>query len=497
MYIYDVRGIQGYIFRTNKMKEVMGASALVESLIISLFRKCTESEGSDKTVLYDLKEGSDTVVDPSKALQFMKGDIDAEILYYGGGNLLVLYKEEEFAERVSIAMCRELIKRTYSLRMAYAGVDITGNFSEDSRRLRERMNKKKLDMPPAIPVPGFPVTVNDPVTGMPFSEVSNNRMCTYESKVKLASYARMNFDAQQINTFGAEEGDSLIAVVHIDGNSMGKYIRDNTQNVTDYEKAAETYRTLSERIQETFVEKTLGSVIDSVDDFCRVADMPEKIRKNAFRKIIGAGDDITFICNARIAMNCVRKFMSELERNNIENGTSFTACGGVYVTHSHFPFARAYECAEELCDSAKKKSRKVEGNYVDFYLNTGGILNSLDVLRDEFYTYPDGKKVYERPYHLGGQSEDNSSSELDELISTINTLNSTVARTKLKGLREAFSESPESVMNELRLVNSRLESNSRINITDEEGRFDYRKAGILFDAIDVLDLKWGETYDGE
>ena len=37
IYMYDVRGIQDYVFRTNKMKEIIGASLLVEDLIKKIF----------------------------------------------------------------------------------------------------------------------------------------------------------------------------------------------------------------------------------------------------------------------------------------------------------------------------------------------------------------------------------------------------------------------------------------------------------------------------
>lgn len=32
--MYDVRGIQNYIFRTNYVKEIIGASAMVENIIL-------------------------------------------------------------------------------------------------------------------------------------------------------------------------------------------------------------------------------------------------------------------------------------------------------------------------------------------------------------------------------------------------------------------------------------------------------------------------------
>ena len=44
LYMYDVRGIQDYVFRTNKMKEIIGASLLVEDLIKKIFIKQLNEE---------------------------------------------------------------------------------------------------------------------------------------------------------------------------------------------------------------------------------------------------------------------------------------------------------------------------------------------------------------------------------------------------------------------------------------------------------------------
>ena len=41
--IYDVRGIQDYIFRTNVVKEIIGASKIVDNIIITEFENaCKE-----------------------------------------------------------------------------------------------------------------------------------------------------------------------------------------------------------------------------------------------------------------------------------------------------------------------------------------------------------------------------------------------------------------------------------------------------------------------
>ncbi len=42
MVMYDVRGIQNYVFKTNKLKEVIGASGIISDLIIHLFNQAVK-----------------------------------------------------------------------------------------------------------------------------------------------------------------------------------------------------------------------------------------------------------------------------------------------------------------------------------------------------------------------------------------------------------------------------------------------------------------------
>lgn len=463
LYMYDVRGIQDYIFRTNKMKEIIGASLIVDELIINLFKKATE----DYNVSYDMKANDE--------LKFKFDDsneLDAEILYYGGGNLLVLFNNKEIAEKVSKEMCFKLVKKTYTLQLAVAGVEATGDYHKDYLNLRKEMDRVKLNMPMSLPVSGFPITLNDPQSGFAFSKEFDGKKCTYEAYKKLKAFDKKysNNEIEKINDFKSFEGESLIAIVHIDGNNMGQRIANIMGKITDYKEAAKSSRKISEDINDWFINKALKNVENKVEDFCLKVGL-KKTKGEAFRKIISAGDDITFVCNARIAMACVEEFMKSL-------GDDYTACAGVYVTHTHFPFSRAYEYAEQLCSNAKKLSRDNPGNYVDFHINYGGILNDLDTIRETQYSVA-GKSLVARPYNLNDNIND-----LFGMLSEFKKRD--IARTQLKGLRESFMEGPEVVGKELARINSRLKEELKIN--EEE-------YGLLFDAIEVMDLKWGECHE--
>ena len=73
------------------------------------------------------------------------------------------------------------------------------------------------------------------------------------------------------------------------------------------------------------------------------------------RPIIVGGDDITFVCNARIAVQVAHYLMQELLSD--KNGLSISSCAGIAVIPTSYPFFRGYQMAEQLCDSAKSKMR--------------------------------------------------------------------------------------------------------------------------------------------
>ena len=92
--IYDVRGIQDYIFRTNKVKEIVGASLIVDDLIIKQFKNALKNIPSEEKIIN---------WETTQELQFEKNNnIKVEILYYGGGNLVVLFRNKELARTISI-----------------------------------------------------------------------------------------------------------------------------------------------------------------------------------------------------------------------------------------------------------------------------------------------------------------------------------------------------------------------------------------------------------
>ena len=68
-----------------------------------------------------------------------------------------------------------------------------------------------------------------------------------------------------------------------------------------------------------------------------------------FRPLVYGGDDVTFVCDGRLGLELAAIYLQAFEKEK-----DFTACAGICVVKTHYPFARAYQLSEELCRKAKK-----------------------------------------------------------------------------------------------------------------------------------------------
>ncbi len=259
------------------------------------------------------------------------------------------------------------------------------------------------------------------------------------------------------NLVGTESEKNFIAIIHIDGNQMGnrvtklkenideKLLQELTDRFQDCSKERQEFevwraysRMFSESIDYDF-KKALGSVYKdvaySLEDPSGIGKefYPDGISKKYFplRKIIAAGDDICFITDGRIGLECAVRFIEHLEeqRNSID-GLPYHACAGVAIVHQKYPFYRAYDMAEQLCSNAKKvMMRRIEDynkeegcsdaipagglSAIDWHIEYGEMVGSLDDIRENMTSYekcmttsPEGESVavpvnmFARPYQV-------------------------------------------------------------------------------------------------
>lgn len=239
--------------------------------------------------------------------------------------------------------------------------------------------------------------------------------------------------------------DNFIAVVHIDGNAMGKRV-DGVygRNGGDWERCRAGLRRFSQGIQADFE----GAFRETVEEVIRVLAPEGEL---PIRPVILAGDDVCFVTAGSIGLECARVFLEKLSaRRNREDGQPYAACAGVAMVHVKYPFHRAYELSEELCSSAKRFGAGLdqEGRVsaIDWHIEFGQLKDSLSELREDYRT-EDGCRLELRPMAVvlpegvgDGCAPQRKYPYFRKLCAAMRGEYGRIARGKLKDLRTALKQ---------------------------------------------------------
>ena len=405
--MYDVRGIQDYIFRTSKMKDAIGASSIVEGLFDDALKQSSSKLG--------LKFDGKWCDDNKRPLHYEdETDADAVVLYIGGGNACVVYRDKETAVSMNREMARYTLDRTYSLQLAVAMVEKTGNYSSDYAKLMDEMVRVKDRMMVNKPLDALPVMKVEIKTGLPVSAGSSSTESAIKTKAGDKARDHVRFDQKLFDNYVEGKGESsMLAVVHIDGNNMGQRIRDLISGIDDYTEAVNEMRRISCSINSSYKEvfRSMEERFNEIKDTLHGSDAKDA-SKWWIMKIIDAGDDITYVCNAGIAFATAEYFCRNISEHSMNPASDdiryrFSACAGISYFNSHFPFNIAYNVAEECCESAKSRAKKDEykdgelvANWVDFQFCRSVHAQNLEKIRKDEYVTAAGEDLLRRPYYI-------------------------------------------------------------------------------------------------
>ena len=390
--LYDFGSKQNYIYQTNKIKEISGASALLAGMY-KKFSEILNNEGI--SFIYDLTK-------PFLIKDFKADNYDAEALYDGGGNLMVLFRSEDQYIAANKIISMYLLKNAPGLNLIASYVKYTGDFTFDRKNIYKQNTLRKNQNPTIATAAVLPITQIDPLTFMPVTEKSVR--FGVEQSLSADRVAKLNaYSKNEVNNIDGLD-DGMLAVIYVDGNSMGEHLKkavpEEEGKTKPYDEGVQQLREFSNDVNNCFVVKTIAAITEYIKS---------QNGKNGFRQVIGGGDEITIICNAEIALDVVKVYFKALEQANNErlendsNATVYHACAGISIFHAKSPFSIAYEIAEAACESAKKKA-KIDNslnpeNYFDFYYCHAGIVTDFDTLRER------EEKVTNRPYKIEDATE--------------------------------------------------------------------------------------------
>ena len=330
MYYYgaSIQGIQGFIFATNKLQEIIGASEIVKRINYKFENEIKKLEKNNKT----------------------------KFVMSAAGNMKAVFYDKDELQKFILKFKKEILNMAYGITFSEAVVTIIGDEPTDEERNNLEENLKVQRNRPDIPIDmSLNITKLAPATAKPLVEIKEykdnekeeldkssqqKRECYELWKQRKCEHEKDENDEKKEDRTKYEEISYLsnsknkIAVIHIDGNGLGSLIRNLTTPISEFSK------NLDKATKEAF----------------------KKANKKHYklREVILGGDDVSVICNADIALQFTKDFLENFEKET-ENrlGSKLTACGGIAICNEKYPFHYAIDLAEELCAIAKKDSKKI------------------------------------------------------------------------------------------------------------------------------------------
>lgn len=480
--LLDTRSIQKYVFSCNKLKTNVGASYLVDGIFNDLMQKIVLPSFNLKMPEISWQK--------SKQIEMIKDDsIKAEIVYIGGGNMLILINKFSGKED-NLNLCREIVKK-WTLEIlkkapglktgAAIGMMDVERFKDSLDKMYVQLKQNQNTVLPQVDLPYTGLTLECNISGKTadiFDWVDKSWIAkevkaktdayTYASEKVRSEYkdilekdgSRDKYDfASELEKIGCKEGESYISVIHIDGNNMGVKF----SKCKDSQERKKLSLKVAQIVQNAFCEliKTIIAEYDS-KAYAEALDMEKLIDKEGkkllpIRPIIIGGDDITFVCPARVGIEYAKRFIEAVnkqeflsdeqhkrmseevkkEDNSIILSKTMSCCGGVAVVPLKYPFFRAYQLAEHLCGSAKNKSRKNDNSLIDFAILYGEMTPDLEQLCRYQYSAPEGYLHY-GPYSV--QKEIQDGSHINDLLVLKDDIRDNVPKNKIKELRDVLTK---------------------------------------------------------
>jgi len=312
-YLYgaSVQGIQDFIFKTNKLQEIVGASEIVKNI----------------------------------AKHFEDNYKPDEILINAAGNIKAVFTEDE-CQKVVKEFPKKIMLSAYGITLSQAVVKISSNIvtQEDINKLEQRLKVQRNKVSTSLDL-SLNIMELNPSTAKPvvtYKKIQKKSvpvdMATKQKIEANDAFFSKNLHLKEFkNLSDMSNGKNKIAVIHADGNGLGMLIP----------KLHKQGKKLSE------FSKALDSATKEAFERAKTDEM-------SIRDVILGGDDMVVICNANNALNFTKNFLLYFEEETEKQiGSKLTACAGIAYTNEKYPFHYAVSLAESLCDASKKHAKKI------------------------------------------------------------------------------------------------------------------------------------------
>ena len=482
--VFGTASLQQYIFQSNRLKENIGASYLAKYWLDEGLVKAMRQAGwtVDGTV-WDRYQKDPDIRLPGESEP--EKDADIEVIYVGGGNAALLCKNRDIARKAVRAWSRKLIEKAPRLQVAVGYGDVKDSLAVAYRAALNDLARCEEALPFGAALHGLPIIRTCTTTGLPASVsgpalappaapgtqeerewISQSAACKREQagtdrepgdaqKTLAKEFASALKEEQrftiELDKLGGREGQSHIAIVHADGNGMGKLLNDmidKKQGNDDFLHHLRAFSASVTNLSKHALEKTLHYLRDALP--LESLHHPKDVFP--FRPVVYGGDDLTFVCDGRLGLDLAAFYLKKFSSDTVKvkvygEAKTVDACAGVAIVPTKFPFARAYGFAEELYSLAKARRREngeETGSWLDFQIVQEGATRSISALRAAQYrSLEGGNRLDQRPYEVL-KEPGNESQEWDTFVKILKEFQSRRwPRTRAKGLLQALAQGPD------------------------------------------------------
>ncbi|CBN58549.1 MULTISPECIES: Cas10/Cmr2 second palm domain-containing protein [Kamptonema] len=461
--ILDTTGIQSYIFNTNRLRENIGASYLISQATGDLD---PSTDDWVKKKLEELGVPKNRQQEPIK-----NSGLNAELVYAGGGNAMLLFKSIDIAKDFTRKLSMQILEHAPGLNIVVAHCEFNWDndcLYEKVEKLHiEELEKQKRARIPSAPLLGLGVTALCNSTQLPavntnegyIKDIDREDICLVsretEAKLKVVS-SKHGEPANQalkkrfadvlhqtdyqfpyrMDHLGRSRGESsYYAVIHADGNGMGERFKEYGKDSRDNSDYVNRMRGLSNSVNKASlaaVKKVVNVLINSIHSDGKVMGRFSIFTQDGkhylpFRPLVYGGDDVTFVCDGRLGLALATIYLQALQKPLLADGKQMRACAGVCIVKSHYPFARAYSLSEALCNNTKEFVREQKQQWakefsgIDWHIAASGLFGTIGDIRQREYQVSTGELTM-RPVLL--QEEENEWRNWSNFINTVECFNS-------------------------------------------------------------------------
>lgn len=428
-YLYgaSIQGIQSFIFQTNKLREIVGGSELVEEICTELFPKIFKDLG----LKYE----------------------ESSLILGAAGNIKYEFPDKTSCMAVVRTFPKRVMEMAPGITVSQAVVKLA-DFKADMQTLEDKLKIQRNKSDYVLGQIGpFMLAETARRTGGSGADYKNDEVLDHSQIAKLnkvdSAQSRLlknltgNDDLRQHDLpLDIKDIDPLasnsrwIAVVHADGNNLGLKIMEIYKSLSA-EKIKEVIKAFSKVLNEA----TIAAAKDAYDQV--VAPEVDKNSKLPIRPILIGGDDLTVIIRGDLAMEFTEAFLVAFEKQTQDRfrileqtyqveelglGKGLTACAGIAYIKPNYPFHYGADLSETLCGEAKKASKKIDPNFspssIYFHKVQSSYIGSFDSIKKGELTAQENLRFDYGPYFIKKQEEYATIAQLNKWVEDANLKNS-------------------------------------------------------------------------